>query len=105
MKKAFFKMGLVLVLVALFVASCAPAPAATVEVPVEVTRIVEGETIVEEIIVTATPVPEEMKAYRIRFRCPQLGQRYGPHPGTVPGIVDDPGRDGRRSSTGNRRLL
>ena len=68
MKKAFFKMGLVLVLVALFVASCA-APAA-VEVPVEVTRIVEGETVVEEIIVTATPVPEEMKAYRIAFVAP-----------------------------------
>lgn len=67
MKKTFFKLGLVMVLVALFAASCAPA---SVEVPVEVTRIVEGETIVEEIIVTATPVPEEQKAFRIAFVAP-----------------------------------
>jgi basic membrane protein A and related proteins len=70
MKKAFFKMGLVLVLVALFAASCTPAPAETVEVPVEVTRIVEGETVVEEIIVTATPAPVEEEAYRIAFVAP-----------------------------------
>ena len=69
MKKSLFKVSLVMVLVALFVSSCA-APAETVEVPVEVTRIVEGETVVEEIIVTATPVPEEQEAYRIAFVAP-----------------------------------
>jgi basic membrane protein A len=67
MKKALFKLGLVMVLVALFAASCAPAP---VEVPVEVTRIVEGETVVEEVIVTATPAPVEQKAFRIAFVAP-----------------------------------
>lgn len=68
MKKAFFKIGLVMVLVALFVASCAPAEA--VEVPVEVTRIVEGETIVEEIVVTATPAPEVAETYRVAVIMP-----------------------------------
>ena len=67
MKKALFKLGLVMVLVALFAASCAPAP---VEVPVEVTRIVEGETVVEEIVVTATPVPVEQEAFRVAVIMP-----------------------------------
>jgi basic membrane protein A len=68
MKKALFKLGLVMVLVALFAASCTPAPA--VEVPVEVTRIVEGETVVEQVIVTATPAPVEQKAFRVAVIMP-----------------------------------
>lgn len=67
MKKALFKMSLVLVVVALFAASCAPA---AVEVPVEVTRIVEGETVVEEIIVTATPEPVEQEPFRVAMVMP-----------------------------------
>jgi multiple sugar transport system substrate-binding protein len=51
-------------------ASCGPAPTPEVireEVPVEVTRIIEkeGETVVEEVIVTATPPP--MEPVVIRF--------------------------------------
>jgi len=70
MKKSLFKFGLLMVVFALFVASCAPAAPEAVEVPVEVTRIVEGETVVEEIVVTATPAPVEEEAYRIAFVAP-----------------------------------
>jgi len=47
MKKALYKLGLVMVMVALLAAACTPA---SVEVPIEVTRIVEGETVVEQVI-------------------------------------------------------
>jgi basic membrane protein A len=67
MKKALYKLGLVMVMVALFAAACTPA---SVEVPIEVTRIVEGETVVEQVIVTATPAPVVKETLRVALIMP-----------------------------------
>lgn len=56
-KTLFAPLG-ILVILAMVLSACGPAETPTpeiVEVPVEVTRMVEGETITETIIVTATP--------------------------------------------------
>ncbi len=67
MKKALYKLGLVMVMVALLAAACTPA---SVEVPIEVTRIVEGETVVEQVIVTATPAPVVKETLRVALIMP-----------------------------------
>lgn len=64
MKSMFVRIGLLVALVALLVSGCAPA--AEAPAPVEVTRIVEGETIV----VTATPEVVEEKPYRVAIVMP-----------------------------------
>jgi len=58
MSKAKLFLGLMIIMLA--ISSCGPAATPEqVEVVVEVTKIVEGETIIEEVVVTATPAPEE----------------------------------------------
>ena len=63
--------------------TAAPAPAATAEpVTIEVTRVVEGETIVEQVVVTATPEPVQKLEAASRAGCsaPQRdADRRHPH--------------------------
>jgi basic membrane protein A len=62
MKRGWFKVCLLLSLVALVLSACAPAvtPApAPQKVEVEVTRVVAGTPVVEQVVVTATPLPPQ----------------------------------------------
>ncbi|MBA4420616.1 MAG: BMP family ABC transporter substrate-binding protein [Anaerolinea sp.] len=67
MKTKFHKISIFAVLLVVLLASCAPvAPAA----PVEVTRIVEAEPVIQEVVVTATPVVVEEKPFRVAIVMP-----------------------------------
>jgi len=68
MKSLVFRFGLLMVVLSVVLAACAPAPAEPQVV--EVTRIVEGETVVEEVVVTATPEPEVQETFRIAIVMP-----------------------------------
>jgi basic membrane protein A len=58
MKSKLFKIALLVMLVSML-ASCAPAVAPEPEtIQVEVTRIVAGTPVVEQVVITATPLPE-----------------------------------------------
>jgi len=60
------KVMVILILAGLALTACQPQEVVkTVEVPVEVTKIVEGETVVE--VVTATPEPPEEEQIVLRF--------------------------------------
>lgn len=65
MKSKFLWLGLVLVLAAVF-SACAPAAPQTVEV----TRIVEGTPVVQVVEVTAVPVEEVAKVFRVAIVMP-----------------------------------
>ncbi len=66
MKSKFFKTSILITLIVILVAACAPAPAA----PVEVTRIVEGAPVVQEVVVTATPEPVVEKVFKVAIVMP-----------------------------------
>jgi len=71
MKKKFFQFSLILVVVSLLFAGCAPqAEPQTVEVQVEVTRLVEGTPEVEVKVVTATPEVVAEPPYKIALILP-----------------------------------
>ena len=70
MKSVFLRVGLLVLVVSLLAYGCAPAPEPAEPEVVEVTRIVEGETIVEEVVVTATPEPEMMETFRVAIVMP-----------------------------------
>jgi len=68
MKRTLLRLGLLFVLLSLAVTACAPAatPAASTPAVVEVTRIVAGTPVVEEVVVTATsPAATEVPALRV----------------------------------------
>lgn len=67
MKRNLFQFSLILVILSLLVGGCAPQ--ATPQT-VEVTRVVEGTPVVEQVVVTATPVPVEEKPFRIALILP-----------------------------------
>lgn len=75
MKTMLYKFSTIAGLFAILLAACAPAapvaPAAPAA-PVEVTRIVEvaAEPVVQEVVVTATPAPIEVKAFRVALVMP-----------------------------------
>ena len=68
MKSNLFRFGLFLVLVSLVLVACAPAATPTTAPPpptpqqVEVTRVVAGTPVVEQVVVTATPEPAKPEA-------------------------------------------
>lgn len=76
MKTLIYRSSILMALIALVITACGPAttaaPAATLPPQqVEVTRIVAGTTVVEQVVVTATPVPAEPeKAFRVAIVMP-----------------------------------
>ncbi len=66
MKRNLFQFVLVLVIMSLVFAGCAQATPQTVEV----TRVVAGTPVVEQVVVTATPAPVEEKPFRIALVLP-----------------------------------
>lgn len=69
MKRTLFQFSLILVVLSLLIGGCAPAAQATPQT-VEVTRVVAGTPVVEQVVVTATPVPAEEKPFRIALVLP-----------------------------------
>lgn len=70
MKSVAFKLVLVLMLAAVLV-SCAPAAAPAEPQKVEVTRVVAGTPVVEQVVVTATPAPTaEEKPFKVAIVMP-----------------------------------
>lgn len=67
MKTKFHKISIIVVLFAILLASCAPAAPAA---PVEVTRIVEGTPVIQEVVVTATPEVVVEKPFRVAIVMP-----------------------------------
>ena len=80
MKTVLFRIGIIAMLLAVILAGCAPpAPEVVekevvkeVEVEIEVTRVVEkeGETVVEEVVITATPEPIVVEPFRVAMIIP-----------------------------------
>lgn len=70
MKSVFQKLGVVVLLTAVLLSACAPAAPAAPE-KVEVTRVVAGTPVIEQVVVTATPAPTaEEKAVKIAIVMP-----------------------------------
>jgi basic membrane lipoprotein Med (substrate-binding protein (PBP1-ABC) superfamily) len=66
MKHHIFKLSLILMIISLLIAGCAPATPQTVEV----TRVVAGTPVVEQVVVTATPAPVEERPFRVALILP-----------------------------------
>jgi len=67
------RLSFIFILLFVLVSACQPAPAAvpTAEIKqVEVTRVVAGTPIIEQIIVTATPAPVEEKPFKVAVILP-----------------------------------
>jgi basic membrane protein A len=67
MKTKLHKISILAVLLVILLASCAPAAPVA---PIEVTRIVEAEPVVQEVVVTATPEVMEEKPFRVAIVMP-----------------------------------
>ena len=70
MKTKFHKISIIVVLFAILLASCAPAAPAAPAAPVEVTRIVAGTPVIQEVVVTATPEVVVEKPFRVAIVMP-----------------------------------
>ncbi|KPL80550.1 hypothetical protein ADN00_01520 [Ornatilinea apprima] len=68
MKSKLFVGVVLMVLLAVMVAGCAAPTPEVIEK--EVTRVVEGEKVVEEVVVTATPAPEVKETFRVAVVMP-----------------------------------
>lgn len=69
MKRTLFQFSLILIVLSLVIGGCAPAATATPQT-MEVTRVVAGTPVVEQVVVTATPAPVEEKPFRIALVLP-----------------------------------
>jgi len=78
MKSMVYKTGLLFALLAVVLGACAPAAAPTPAAPVEVevTRVVQGTPVVEQVIVTATPAPVEEKSFKVAIVMPSTITDY-----------------------------
>ena len=75
MKTTLYKLGTIAGLFAILLAACAqaaPVAPAAPAAPVEVTRIVEvaAQPVVQEVVVTATPAPVDINAFRVAVVLP-----------------------------------
>lgn len=91
MQRSLRTPALAFTLLALIVAACAPATPSTVEVTREVTRIVAGTPVVEQVIVTVTPAPTTPPAPGLQVVNVYSARHYGAMEGVLQRFAEETG--------------